>query len=242
MDVLALVLSSLTCFFILMGNFKISRLGEEQEKRLQENERATGKILQELQNLRSEWNAKTKELRSELSVAKGKIEDRAGGRATASVASERIDFENGLSQLDRRLELIEQTIKSLEETIGPRLVQPLPQEKRMLNGAFGQTVPETSLVEKIKQKYLMLSTDEKLFLNSLFRKEDCEWHKTEDLGLDGATAKFLLPMISRKLVFAGVPLIKIKDVNGTMKVLWGEGLREEDISDIADVFLNEVRV
>ncbi len=242
MDVLAIVLSSLACFFILMGNFKISRLGEEQEKRFRENEFTTGKILQELQNLRCEWNAKAKELHSELSEAKTEMEDRLGGRAVASAVSERVDFENGISRLDKRLDLIERTIKSLEETVGPHVMRTLSQEKRGPNGGFIPTASELSLVEKIKQKYLMLSTDEKLFLNSLFRKEDSEWHKTEDLGLDGSTAKFLIPMISRKMVFAGVPLIKMKDVNGTMKVLWGEGLKEEDILDITEVFSNEVRV
>jgi hypothetical protein len=49
-------------------------------------------------------------------------------------------------------------------------------------------------------------------------------------------------MVGRKLVFSGVPLIKIKDINGTMKVLWGEGLRGEDVAGIAEAFVNEVHV
>ncbi|HNW47152.1 MAG TPA: hypothetical protein PLN20_05155 [Thermotogota bacterium] len=242
MDVAAIVLSALTCFFILMGNFKISRLGEEQEKRFQETEHATGKLLQELQNLRSEWYDKAKELSLELSKAKTEIGDLTMGKSNVSTVSDRVDFEDGIRRLDKRLDSLEQTIKSLEGTIGPLVIRPLSQEKRTPVGSFDTVIPKISLVDKIKQKYPMLSTDEKLFLNTLFRKTECEWHKTEDLGLDASTAKFLVPMVGRKLVFSGVPLIKIKDINGTMKVLWGEGLRGEDVAGIAEAFVNEVHV
>lgn len=249
MDWFLLILSSLTCFFILMGNFKISHVEELQKAGKSALEKEIETLQHEVYLLRSEWDSK-------IEALLGLSADPAGKTSEKEEVDRKMEKPNaqaelhlmskGIIRMEKRLELIEKQLQTLTESavLTTGSAEALPTVAANALSAKAQSVPkesksvvlEPSVLLKIQQKYTMVSTDEKLFLKGLFRRTANEWHKTEEMGLDTQTAKFLIPMICRKLVFGGVPLIKMKDVSGSMKVLWGDGLKNTEIQEITRSF------
>jgi hypothetical protein len=245
MDLFIGILSSLTCFFILMGNFKISRLGEEQEKRLLSYEKSAERIFLTLKELGKELDEGKAMQANQCNSGFSKDNHGTGGFLSKSELESIPAFsslENGMARLETRIDQIENLLKSLESDVRSAASSSFTNDSKDKSTLQKNGAVSISFAEKVSQKYKMVSTEEKLFLNGLFRREPGEWHKTEDLGLDAATSKFLIPMVCRKMVFSGIPVIKMKDVNGIMKVLWGDGIKDTDIQVISDAFSSEVHV
>lgn len=230
MDWLLLILIGGSLFFTLMSNFKMARIEEQYQKQAKQ-------ALLEKEDWKSQWMAKDKAMHQILNEIQQQLKASIVEFQTIATQAIRKDL--------RALEQIFNRIQEQLESIKDQLQEdshPSPAPPALIKQASEENHDRSSkFLSAILSRIDAFSPEEKQLVTKVFRTEASRWHKPSETGISETTSKLVFPLLGRKLIINGVPLIKIKDAGGSVKFIWGDGLADYEQKAIADYFDQEVK-
>ncbi len=235
MEWLLVFLIAGSLFFTLMGNFKISRLEEHSQKQAQEAEA-------EREKWKNQWIEKDKAIHQTLSDIQDQLKGSIDEFQTTAIQAIRKDIRS-LEQVFAR---IHQQIESMKDQLqeGPIPVQSPPifeQPTAIEPSVEGPTPPSNRFLTSILERMHSFSPEEEHLMIKVFQTEASRWHRPSETGISETTSKLIFPLLGRKLIINGVPIVKIKESGGFVKFLWGDGLADAEQESIAAHFADEVK-
>ncbi|HPE68540.1 MAG TPA: hypothetical protein P5560_05745 [Thermotogota bacterium] len=224
MEWLFVVLGGATLFFILMGNFKISRAEEKLQREMEHVHQQIVGIQQMVLETRS-----TAQLPVETAVEgqKTSLEELSGSIDAFHARLQRL--EKSLAQIVPELREMRQEMQTQQE---PKPVTPSEEPTEGASKGFQSF---------FSRNFAQSSEADQKMLRRVFNAPPGDWIKGNELGFDSSAALFQLPVLFRKWIFNGVPLIKMKEVAGSPRFQWGEGLSQSDREWVQAFFGEEVK-
>jgi hypothetical protein len=235
MEWLLVILIAGSLFFTLMGNFKISRLEEHSQKQAEE-------AFTEREKWKNQWIEKDKAIHQTLNDIQHQLKESIEEFQTIAIQAIRKDIRS-LEQVFAR---IQQQIESMkdhlqEETI-PDQSSPVPEQPTELKPSFEEpAAPANRFLPSILERMRSFSSDEEHLMIKVFQTEASRWHRPSEAGISETTSKLIFPLLGRKLIINGVPIVKMKESGGFVKFLWGDGLADAEQESIAAYFADEVK-
>lgn len=257
MEYLLLVISGLSLFLIVMSNFKVSRV-EEIQKRHEDTQKSINETMNSIISLQKRIFETLNENSPEESA-----EHAYGGDTNLSVKNE-------LLNMDRKISNIQSILKKMETNRNERSfndsnVMNASKKTFSIENKLNST-SENSQVKVIQEiqndiveieakedrnmeikfnkfiiKYNNVTEDEKFILNRILKNSPGNWEKIEPEFMKDTTLRFILPMLCRKFIIDGVPLLKMKEIAGSFKVIWGESYPDALVQRIVEYFKDVVK-
>jgi len=215
-----------------MGNFKISRVEEKLLKKIS--------LLED--NLKKAAESSSKKENAESSagfILPEKKPNENVEKEIKKVGNLLLSIENKIRDIERRFSDIQKQEKTEESEIfreiKPQIIKKqenIKEEKKLSSGGI--------FMKSFLEKYSKVSVDEKKVVSRLFKIQPGNWVKTDQLEIKETMERFLVPLLCRKFVLDGVPLIKMKDVGGKLKIVWGDSFVSRCLV-VKNFFLNLFR-
>jgi len=253
MEYIYVVISGLALFFIVMSNYKVSRV-EENQKCHEEN-------IKKLIDLVNSVEENQKMLSQKID---GLVELPVNDTANKSNVNMG-NFKNELISIDRKISNLHSLVGKIktnpEKAVNSNVNKQdskktnfdVPQKKQTNKSEMSNDkknipaedenvdVDSEILFNRFIIKYNQITEDERFVINRILKNSPATWERIEIDFMQEKTLRFILPLLCRKFILDGVPLIKMKEIGGGFKVIWGESFHENFLKRIVEYFKDVIK-